>query len=98
NMSFGGKGSDDGNCGETKPDALHKAICRATAAGISSVVAAANDTEDVQKHVPAAYDEVLTATAIADYDGQPGGLRPPPEYCAAGADDNPAIFSNFATI
>jgi hypothetical protein len=27
NMSLGGSGSDDGNCGNVNSDALHKAIC-----------------------------------------------------------------------
>src|SRR5512143_1212437 len=39
NMSLGGTGSDDGNCGNTNNDALHKAICRSVAAGVTYVVA-----------------------------------------------------------
>ena len=31
NMSLGGAGSDDGNCGNTNRDALHKAICSSVA-------------------------------------------------------------------
>ncbi|MFF9851783.1 hypothetical protein [Streptomyces litmocidini] len=52
---------------------------------------------------PAAYDEVLTVTAMADYDGQPGGKRNPPvcygvdEGVFGEADDLAALeFSNFA--
>lgn len=40
NMSLGGGGSDDGNCGNTNNDAMHKAICSSVAAGVTYVVAA----------------------------------------------------------
>lgn len=97
NMSIEGKGSDDANCGRTKKDALHLAICASVTAGVTYVAAAGNGTTDIQTITPAAYEEVLTATAIADYDGQPGGLAA--SGCvAAGADDSAAIFSNFATL
>lgn len=33
NMSLGGSGSNDSNCGNTNSDALHRAICASTAAG-----------------------------------------------------------------
>lgn len=96
NMSLGGGGSDDGNCGRTNNDALHTAICNSFAAGVTYVVAAGNSGVDFAGSVPAAYDEVLTATAIADYNGQPGGGAA--ATCADwGADDTPATFSNFAT-
>jgi subtilisin len=101
NMSLGGKGSDDGNCGNTpKRDAVHEAICASVAAGVTYVVGAGNDSTDFQNFTPAAYDEVLTATAIDDTDGQPGGLTPPsPANCATHqGDDVPAFFSNFATL
>ena len=42
NMSLGGGGADDGNCGNTNKDALHKAICRSEAAGTWS--AASSDS------------------------------------------------------
>ncbi|MGH2500116.1 MAG: S8 family serine peptidase [Candidatus Limnocylindria bacterium] len=94
NMSLGGSGADDGNCGNTNNDALHKAICASVAKGVVYVVAAGNDNEDAAKHVPAAYDEVLTVSALADYDGTHGGLGSP--TCANyGNDDELASFSNF---
>jgi subtilisin family serine protease len=98
NMSLVGKGRDDGNCGKTpRKDAVHIAICASTAAGVTSVVAAGNDAADFQKTIPAAYDEVLTATAMGDTDGQPGGTGP--SSCLVGqADDTPAFFSDFATL
>jgi subtilisin family serine protease len=88
---------DDGNCGYTRKDPVHQAICASVGAGVTFVVAAGNSSADLQHFRPAAYHEVLTATAIADYDGQPGGLSAP--GCEeAGADDSFAIFSNFATL
>ena len=47
NMSLGGGGSDDGNCGNSNADALHKAICRSVAAGVTYVVAAGNDNANL---------------------------------------------------
>ncbi len=98
NMSFIGKGSDDANCGNPpKNDPFHRAICASTAAGVTDVAAAGNDTRDFQAFTPATYSEVLTATAMADSDGQPGGLGPA-TFCLGEADDTPAFFSNFATL
>ena len=99
NMSLGGKGADDGSCGlSKKADPIHQAICRSTAAGVTYVVAAGNESQDEQSHVPAAYDEVLTVTAIGDTDGKPGGTGPVSPCIASQPDDAPAGFSNFATL
>jgi len=59
NMSLGGGGSDDGNCGQTNDDAQHEAICASVAVGVSYVVAAGNDSENASNSTPAAYDEVI---------------------------------------
>ena len=95
NMSLGGSGSDDGNCGNTNNDAQHKAICGSVAAGVTYVVAAGNDNKDFAGFVPAAYDEVLTVTAMADFNGQPGGGAA--ATCRSDVDDTSADFSNFAS-
>jgi subtilisin family serine protease len=96
NMSLGDHGSDDGHCGATNNDAFHAAVCRVTAAGVTVVAAAGNDSDNLANLVPAAYDEVLTVTAMADYDGQPGGASPSPR-CGLGApDDSAPDFSSFA--
>ena len=96
NMSIGGDGWDDGNCGNTNRDVLHQAICRSTAAGITYIVAAGNSNADLAGTVPAAYDEVIAVTALADYNGLPGGGANP--TCAIfGDDDSFATFSNYAT-
>jgi subtilisin family serine protease len=93
NMSLGGSGSDDGNCGRTVPDAMHQAICNSVAAGVTYAVSAGNSADDAANQVPAAYDEVITVSALADFDGKPGGLGAP--TCRADEDDTLANFSNF---
>ena len=95
NLSLGGSGLDDGNCGNSNNDALHKAICGSVAAGVTYVVAAGNDKANLAGFVPAAYDEVLAVTAIADFNGQPGGGAA--ATCRTGVDDTSADFSNFTT-
>jgi subtilisin len=96
NMSLVGGGSDDGNCGNTNADAEHKAICNATAAGVTFVVSAGNGTGDLGKTIPAAYNEVLTVTAMSDTDGKSGGLGAAPSCKTGEKDDSYATYSNFA--
>jgi len=74
-MSMTGVGADDGNCGKTNHDVMHKAVCGAIAKGVVIVVAAGNSSADAAGFAPAAYDELLTVSAISDSDGQPGQLR-----------------------
>jgi len=95
NMSLGGAGADDGNCGLTNSDALHKAICRAVADGVTFAVAAGNSGVDLKGFVPAAYNEVIAVTALGDSDGRPCGTGAPTSYSA---DDTFASFSNYATL
>jgi subtilisin len=96
NMSLGGSGSDDGNCGNSNNDALHKAVCRSVASGTTYVVAAGNSNKNLSGFVPAAYNEVLTVTAMADFDGQPGGGAA--ATCRSDVDETPADFSNFTRV
>ncbi len=95
NMSLGGSGSDDGNCGKTNNDIEHQAICRSAAAGMTYAVAAGNSTDDAKNHIPAAYDEVITVSALSDSDGKPGGLGGVPSCRTSEKDDYFASFSNF---
>ena len=92
NMSLGGPGSDDGNCGLTNGDSVHLAICNSVKAGVVYVVAAGNSAADAANSRPAAYDEVITVSALADSDGKPNGTGSATSY---GADDTFATFSNF---
>jgi len=96
NMSLGGTGSDDGHCGASNNDALHAAVCKSVEAGVTYVVAAGNDGADFAGFVPAAYNEVLTVTAVADFNGQAGGGAA--ATCRTDVDDTPADFSNFTTV
>jgi subtilisin len=93
NMSLGGFGADDGNCGRTDQDALHLAICNSVAAGITYTVAAGNDAEDGRVHVPAAYREVLTVSSMGETDGLTGGHGS--ASCEGSRDDGLSVFSNF---
>jgi subtilisin len=95
NMSLGGAGTDDGNCGNSNQDAMHKAICRSVAAGITYAVAAGNDSEDAANSTPAAYDEVVTVSALSDFNGVPGGGAP--STCRADVDDSFADYSNYGS-
>ena len=96
NMSLGGGGSDDGNCGRSNADAEHLAICNSVNAGVTYVVAAGNDGVDYRSSTPAAYDEVLTVTAVADFNGAPGGGAA--STCRTDTDDRYASFSNYAVL
>jgi subtilisin family serine protease len=96
NMSLAGFGFADGLCGNLIGDALNRAICRSTAAGVTYVVAAGNSGQELSTTVPAAYPDVLTVTAMSDSDGAAGGLGGAPTCRAGEADDRYASFSNFA--
>ena len=97
NMSLRDKGTDDRNCGYSVIDIEHQAICRSTARGTLYVVAAGNNSNVAGNWRPASYNEVVTVSAMADYDGKPGGLASAP--CVAfgrrDSDDTFADFSNY---
>jgi subtilisin len=99
NMSVTKWGSDDVNCGKTNKDMLHQAICRLVASGVTVVAAAANDAGSAAKRVPAAYNEVITVSALADTDGKAGGLGG--NRCFSwgtyDVDDTFADFSNYGS-
>jgi subtilisin family serine protease len=95
NMSLGGSGTSDGNCGNTNHDAEHQAICASAAAGVTYVASSGNNSANFASSVPAAYPEVLTVTAMTDTDGLPGGTGPKP-CIKKELDDTYATYSNFA--
>ena len=105
NMSLGATvgGSDDPGCGwnlYSAADQLNRAICRSVKAGVFYAVAAGNGGPDdlgdnFANDVPASFDQVLTTTAMADFDGRPGGDAT--TICGGERDDMFASFSNYAT-
>lgn len=99
NMSLGGSGSDDSETGKTcatTQDAYRKAICNSVGAGVTYVVAAGNSNKDFKDSVPAAYNEVFTVTAVADFNGASGGGAK--ATCRSDVDDTVADFSNYTTV
>ena len=103
NMSLAGGGFDDGNCGNSNGDPMHQAVCRLERIGVTMVVAAGNAGANAMNYIPAAYDEVITVSGMADYDGLPGGNSSPPSGCAGAGgvnagqqgDDKFAKFSDY---
>jgi len=89
NMSLAGPG-DQGDCND---GALREAICKSVASGVTYVAAAGNSSVDVSGQVPGSFPEVITVSALSDYDGLPGGLAK--ATCRAGTDDTLADFSNY---
>jgi subtilisin family serine protease len=98
NMSLTGSGFDDEECGRKGGDALHFAICNSVEEGVTYVAAAGNGSENLKITTPAAYDEILTVTAMTDTDGEPGGDGPRPACEPHERDDTRAYFSNFTTL
>jgi subtilisin family serine protease len=93
NMSWG----EQRSWGDCASDALHGAICRASDAGIILVAGAGNSAADAGSFVPAAYPEVISVSALADFDGVRGGLAGcgfVMELFAQECDDTFAFFSN----
>jgi subtilisin len=93
NLSLRMEGRDDDKCGRRNRDPLHRAICRGVAKGVTFVAAAGNNAANTRDSVPAAYDEVITVSALADFDGQPGAYAHP--SCRYDEDDTFASFSNY---
>jgi subtilisin len=84
NMSLGGSGFSQ---------AEYDAIQGAVNAGIAFAVAAGNDDADANNYSPGGFDNVLSVSALADFDGQPGSLGSP--TCRTDQDDTLADFSNW---
>ena len=96
NMSLGDGGSVTG----CLDGGLHQAICQSVAAGVVYTVAAGNSSINASNFVPAAYPEVITVSASADYDGEPGGGGGCLLFVGLGqqCDDTFAKFSNFGSV
>ena len=91
NMSLGGSAAE-GTC---RDGGMHQAVCAAVANGVTFAVAAGNSAVDARGTAPASYDEVITVSALADFDGLPGGRA---RYtCRVDEDDTFASFSNYGS-
>jgi subtilisin family serine protease len=84
NMSLGGSGFSQ---------AEYDAIQGAVNAGVAFAVAAGNDDADANNYSPGGFDNVLSVSALADFDGMPGGLGA--STCRTDQDDTLADFSNW---
>ncbi|MFN2587124.1 MAG: S8 family serine peptidase [Actinomycetota bacterium] len=93
NMSLQASGSEPPGAGCTTGNAYHDGICRSVLAGVTYVAAAGNNAANAAGYVPAAFDEVVTVSAMPDYDGKPGGLGT--TRCSKDVDDTFGNLSNF---
>jgi len=97
NMSLGARCSV---CTDNSTDptiaSFHTAVRSLVNSGTTVVVAAGNDGVDASTTVPASFDEVVTVSALADFDGLPGGQGGSVVIIGMGrvADDSFAKFSN----
>lgn len=77
-----------------------QAICDAVdalaAAGVTHTVSAGNEDSEVFKSPGNCGASVITTSAMADYDGEPGGLGLP--TCSSDPDDTRASFSNYGPL
>jgi subtilisin len=95
-LTFTLPGGNDAACGR-KRDSLHQAICRSVDRGTLYVAAAGNEGRNARHYRPAAYDEVITVSAMADFDGRGGGRgnNNACPYWTPERDDAFAAFSNY---
>jgi subtilisin family serine protease len=91
NMSLGGSGSES-HCAD---GGLREAICASVGAGVPYAVAAGNSGVNATSYVPATFPEVMTVSALADFNGAPGGGAS--ATCRADQDDTLADFSNYGS-
>jgi len=87
NMSLGGTGSSS---------AMDDSITAAVASGVTVVVSAGNSNADSSGYTPANSPDAITVSALADFDGLPGGGASP--TCRSDQDDTLADFSNWGSI
>jgi subtilisin family serine protease len=82
---------------ECPSTAMDTAIANAVSKGVVFAVAAGNSDKDTSTFHPAAHPDVISVSALADFNGLPGGGAAP--TCRADQDDTLADFSNWgATV
>jgi subtilisin len=96
NMSISYGGGKDRGCGKTDTDLVHEAICRSVAHGTVYVVAAGNESHNAKLNRPASYDEVITVSAMADYDGRGGGRATSNDSCPYWTPERDDAFTTFS--
>jgi subtilisin len=89
-------------CGDGPRDVVHTAVCRVSGQGTILVAAAGNYGDAARQRAPAAYPEVITVSAMADFDGKPGGKGRQSRACLAGSaverDDAFTTFSSYGRV
>jgi len=75
--------------------ALDTAISNSVAAGVVYVVAAGNSNKDASTFSPANHPDVIAVSALADFNGLPGGGAS--ATCRSDVDDTLADFSNYGS-
>lgn len=89
-------------CGEGPRDVIHTAVCRIVRQGTILVAAAGNYGDPAKQRAPAAYPEVITVSAMADFDGKPGGRGRQSRACRPGSalerDDAFTTFSSYGSV
>ena len=97
-ISFGIGPSPNSTC-DNGEDVIHQALCRSVAKGTVYAVAAGNNSHNARRNRPAAYEEVITVSAMADYDGKGGGRGKASDSCPSRfePDDSFTRFSNYGS-
>jgi subtilisin family serine protease len=85
NLSLGGSGS----CSSAYQEAFDAAV----GAGVAIAVAAGNSSANSANYSPASCTNILTVSALADFNGLPGGGAS--STCRSDVDDTFANFSNY---
>jgi subtilisin family serine protease len=80
---------------ECSSSSMDQAIARSVDAGVVYAVAAGNSDADAKSHSPANHPDVITVSALADFNGLAGGGGAP--TCRSDQDDTLADFSNWGS-
>jgi subtilisin family serine protease len=81
---------------ECTSSAQAQAITNAVNRGVVFVVAAGNSAKNASTFSPANHPDVITVSALSDFDGIPGGLGA--QTCRVDQDDTLADFSNYGSL
>ncbi len=82
--------------GYPSSQAICDAVGRLRDAGVTHAVSAGNESSEVFKSPGNCGASVITVSAMADYDGEPGGIVT--SSCSSDIDDTLASFSNYGPL